>query len=80
MIPPLRAKFLIYSFIQLALIDYPLDAKGSARHQDMFLKKITLVPTHTELTNYTVWQRRKTQTVKQIRLTIKEDYDACDRE
>lgn len=54
MVPPLKAKFLIYSFIQLALIDYPPDAKGNARHQDMFMKKTSLVLTHTELTNYTV--------------------------
>ena len=39
MVPPLKAKFPIYSFIQLALIDYPPDAKGSAGHQDMFMKK-----------------------------------------
>ena len=79
MIPPLKTKFLIFSFIRLALIDYPLDAKGSARHQDMFMKKTTLALTHTELTNYTVWGRRETHTVKQLILTLKEDYDACEQ-
>ena len=45
----------------------------------MFLKKTMLSPTHTELTNYTVWRRRKTQTVKQIMLTLKEGYEACEQ-
>lgn len=69
---------MIYAFIQLAFIDYAFDAKGSARHQDMVGKKTTIVPTHTELINYTLWWRRKTQMVKQIILTIKENYEACE--